>query len=110
MGCCANCLAIRNWRLGGHRSAYRQSTNNPANTASGASSSSDTLVGWTVGGGVEWAFAPNWSVKGEYLYMDFGSISTSTNVASAAFVNPNVFSTSVDLKANIVRAGINYRF
>jgi opacity protein-like surface antigen len=49
-------------------------------------------------------------VKGEYLYMDFGSISTSTNVSSAAFANPNVFSTSVDLKANIVRAGINYRF
>jgi outer membrane immunogenic protein len=29
--------------------------------------------GWTVGAGVEWMFAPKWSVKFEYLYRDFGS-------------------------------------
>ena len=28
--------------------------------------------GWTVGGGLEWMVAPNWSVFGEYNYMDFG--------------------------------------
>ena len=28
--------------------------------------------GWTVGGGLEWMFAPGWSVFGEYNYMDFG--------------------------------------
>ena len=28
--------------------------------------------GWTVGGGIEWMFAPGWSVFGEYNYMDFG--------------------------------------
>jgi outer membrane immunogenic protein len=85
-------------------------TNNPLNTASGASSSSNTRAGWTIGGGAEWAFDPHWSVKAEYLYADFGSISTSTNVASAAFVNANIFSTSVNLKANIIRAGVNYKF
>ena len=31
-----------------------------------------TLTGWTVGGGVEWLLNPNWSVKVEYLYYDFG--------------------------------------
>jgi outer membrane immunogenic protein len=30
-------------------------TNNPANTSSGASSSSDTRTGCTIGGGAEWA-------------------------------------------------------
>jgi outer membrane immunogenic protein len=29
-------------------------------------------IGWTVGGGLEWMFAPGWSVFGEYNYMDFG--------------------------------------
>jgi outer membrane immunogenic protein len=84
-------------------------TNNPHDTASGSSSNSETRAGWTVGGGVEWAFAEYWSVKAEYLYVDFGSISTSANVTLPPF-NPNVFSTSADLKANIVRVGINYRF
>jgi outer membrane immunogenic protein len=28
-------------------------------------------MGWTAGGGVEWAFLPQWSAKLEYLYLDF---------------------------------------
>jgi outer membrane immunogenic protein len=36
-------------------------------------------LGWTVGGGLEWAFDRNWSVAGEYRYSDFGT----TNVALA---------------------------
>ena len=84
-------------------------TNNPGDTAAGASSSSKTLAGWIVGGGVEWAFAQNWTVKAEYLYADFGSVSTSANVNST-FANPNLFSSSADFKANIVRAGLNYKF
>jgi len=35
-------------------------------------SNSTTRVGWTVGGGVEFAFGRNWSLGAEYLYMDFG--------------------------------------
>ena len=34
---------------------------------------SDTRSGWTIGAGVEYAFAPNWSAKLEYDYLDFGS-------------------------------------
>lgn len=33
----------------------------------------NTPSGWTVGGGVEWAFAGNWSAFAEYDYFDFGS-------------------------------------
>ena len=36
------------------------------------SSETHTKSGWTVGGGVEWQFAQNWSLKAEYLYIDFG--------------------------------------
>ncbi|MEZ5890891.1 MAG: hypothetical protein R3D52_12070 [Xanthobacteraceae bacterium] len=28
---------------------------------------------WTIGAGVEWAFANNWTVKGEYMYVGTGT-------------------------------------
>ena len=31
-------------------------------------------VGWTGGGGIEYAFDNNWAVRGEYLYSDYGHI------------------------------------
>jgi outer membrane immunogenic protein len=34
---------------------------------------STTRNGWTVGGGAEWMFAPNWSVFAEYGYYNFGN-------------------------------------
>ena len=37
------------------------------------SSFSNTNTGWTAGGGVEWLFAPHWSAKVEYLYVDLSS-------------------------------------
>src|SRR6266540_2902539 len=38
----------------------------------------DTRSGWTVGGGLEYALGYGWSVKGEYLYVDFGNWNTIT--------------------------------
>ena len=38
---------------------------------------SDTLVGWTVGAGVEYALSQSWSLKAEYQHFDFGSMSYS---------------------------------
>src|SRR5262249_2688253 len=38
---------------------------------------SDTKTGWTVGGGLEYRLAGNWTAKAEYLYMDLGSLSHS---------------------------------
>ncbi|MBL8569852.1 MAG: porin family protein [Phreatobacter sp.] len=32
-------------------------------------------VGWNIGAGVEYAFAPNWSARVEYRYYDFGNAS-----------------------------------
>jgi outer membrane immunogenic protein len=68
---------------------------------------STTKAGWTVGGGVEVKIAPMWSVKAEYLYVDFGNTSTT-------LVNPitptTTFSHATDLKASIARAGVNYHF
>jgi outer membrane immunogenic protein len=45
-----------------------------ATTAQSFARVSDTRVGGTVGGGLEWMMAPNWSVKAEALYYDLGSV------------------------------------
>jgi outer membrane immunogenic protein len=70
---------------------------------------SKTLTGGTVGGGVEYAFATNWSAKVEYLYAKFGDTSpsfTSSNVGLLS--SPPV--AKFDHSLNIVRAGVNYHF
>lgn len=36
---------------------------------------SSTQAGWTVGAGFEYMVSRNWSVKGEYLYVDLGTAS-----------------------------------
>ena len=79
-------------------------------STSGASSARDTKVGYAVGGGAEWAIEGNWTVKAEYLYVDFGSGMTTAAVGNAGPSVDNVFATSVDLSAHIVRGGLNYRF
>jgi OOP family OmpA-OmpF porin len=38
---------------------------------------SNTNVGWTAGAGLEYMFAPQWSVKVEYRHVDLGSFSAS---------------------------------
>jgi len=66
---------------------------------------STTQTGWTAGGGIEAAIAPNWTAKIEYLYVNLGSQSCPVGSCSTSG-NP----TSVSLNENIVRAGINYKF
>lgn len=73
----------------------------------------DTRVGWTAGVGSEYAFGGGWSLKAEYLYVDLGrATTTSTNLNAAGFgaFPTNVYTHSVDLKSNIVRVGVNYKF
>ena len=72
------------------------------------------LAGWTAGGGVEWLFHPNWSLKVEYLYYDLGRVTFSMSPLVNSFtgipftVGAPVASTRFN--GNIVRAGLNYHF
>ena len=72
---------------------------------------SSQTVGWTAGGGIEYAIANNWSVKAEYLYLDFGDVTGSAGggVSGLGLDSASVSVTS-HLTANIVRAGLNYQF
>ena len=75
------------------------------------STNSATQVGWTAGGGLEWMFAPNWSIKAEYLYYDLGNQSTQNQffALSPSGVQWTYGSyASRPLNGNIVRAGVNY--
>jgi outer membrane immunogenic protein len=65
-------------------------------------SGNDWRAGWTVGAGVEAAIAPNWTAKLEYLHVDLGNGQVFNIVPGIA--------ESVSFKADIVRAGINYKF
>jgi outer membrane immunogenic protein len=61
-------------------------------------SESHTNAGWTAGVGAEFLFAPRWSAKLEYLYVDLNdSTFTITGIQ-----NGNRF--------GLIRAGVNYHF
>jgi outer membrane immunogenic protein len=69
---------------------------------------SDTATGWTLGAGLEWMLAPNWTVRAEYLYVNFDD--TSATVNNALFpANPVTFNWR-DQDLHIVRAGLSYKF
>jgi outer membrane immunogenic protein len=67
--------------------------------------------GWTVGGGVEWAFAENWTFKVEYLFVDLFSGVACNHGYSCGF-DSQTFNSSqnVQLNENIVRVGVNWKF
>jgi outer membrane immunogenic protein len=68
-----------------------------------------TRLGWTVGGGVEWAFWDKWSAKVEYDYYDFSTrnLALPGTIAGVPEVVPGI-----DIKEIIstVKFGVNYRF
>ena len=71
---------------------------------------SKVKAGWTVGLGAEYALMNTWSVKAEYLYVDFGSISSTATMTACTPACTAPFSNSADLKSHIARLGINKKF
>jgi outer membrane immunogenic protein len=66
----------------------------------------DTDTGWVGGLGGAYAFSPNMSFRAEWLYVDFGKIHKTVT-------GPNNFVTitpEASVKANIIRAGLDYKF
>jgi len=74
-------------------------------------SQSETRAGWTLGGGLEWMFAPRWTVKAEYLYYDLGTETLNQTLAMgpSGTLSANIQSVS-HYRGNIARAGVNYKF
>lgn len=86
--------------------AFGDLRNNYFNNVNGLTDSySHTRVGYTVGGGVEYAFTNNWSARVEYRYTDFGSFNDTLGNSTGGAVNVRHRETD-----NRVQAGISYRF
>jgi outer membrane immunogenic protein len=74
-----------------------------------------TGAGWTIGGGVEWLFRPQWSLKAEYLHVDLGTASPTISYAYVVFNQPNITNNStltarINERYDIARVGLNYHF
>ena len=94
--------AADNWLFFGTGGwAYANISHSNSNGA--GDSFNNTRSGWTLGGGVEYAFMPNWTVRADYRYFDFGSYSRS---APANGVLPY----SVSNKLQTVTVGLSYKF
>ena len=85
--------------FGGLRNVYT----NPV--TGGVDSLSHTRVGYTVGGGVEYAITNNVSLRAEYRFTDFGSFNNTLAAASAGGVNVRQRETD-----NRVQGGVSYKF
>lgn len=68
-------------------------------------SGSETRTGWTVGLGLEYAFARNWTTFIEYDYVGLG---TRTVTLTDPTIGP--FQASIKQNINLVKLGVNYKF
>ncbi|MBR0717963.1 outer membrane protein [Bradyrhizobium liaoningense] len=68
----------------------------------GHAATSGFNIGYAAGAGGEWAFAPQWSVKGEYLYLNLGR-----NVSLSI---PGTSLAGGDIELHTFRVGLNRRF
>jgi outer membrane immunogenic protein len=71
-----------------------------------AAGSDRDQFGWALGGGIEYAFAQNWSVKAEYLHVHFKDSTYTLTDTTGVFQ----FAVRQSNKMDLVRAGLNYRF
>ena len=71
-------------------------------SAPGLAGGSATNAGWTLGAGLEFAIAGNWTAKAEYLYVSLGRFNCGVGCGAAT--------DNVSFNTNLIRGGINYRF
>ena len=89
--------------------AYRDNSNFVGFTAPGAVTPilvNRNTDGYTLGGGLEYMFAPSWSTKLEYQYYNFGN----TNIVIPAV--PALAAPGATFRSDLhtVKLGVNYRF
>lgn len=71
-------------------------------------SNSDTEVGWTVGGGVEWAFTNNLTFKAEYLYYAFEDKNTALIYPAPVLGSQSI--NNFETNGHLARVGVNFKF
>ena len=81
--------------------AFGRNTITLSGSSFAAVSDTQSMSGWTLGGGVEYALMQNMTAKLEYLYADLGK---------TTFYKGQWAQNEISNKVNIIRAGVNYRF
>jgi outer membrane immunogenic protein len=92
----------------------------------GRVSRSATNTGWTAGGGIEVKLSPSWSLKGEYQFINLGTISAGPGDITIPTATPPLnepcapgsnfsssclrLTSSKDVDFHTVRVGVNYYF
>jgi outer membrane immunogenic protein len=75
---------------------------------------SSTRIGWVVGSGLEHAWTPNWTFKGEALYAQLDPTNASWlspgSLISPTFPAGAVYNQRFNTSVAIIRAGLNYKF
>jgi outer membrane immunogenic protein len=75
-----------------------------------STSNTKTRVGWTAGGGLEYAFLDNWSAKVEFLHVDLGGTFDTGIPCLVGCVVATDIIVHHRYTDNIARVGLNYRF
>jgi outer membrane immunogenic protein len=65
-------------------------------------------IGWTAGGGIEFAVTDRWSIKAEALYYDLGEVSA-TATDPVMFPGQSI-ETALDVTGVVARGGVNFQF
>jgi outer membrane immunogenic protein len=80
----------------------------PVGTTIYKSAPNQTKVGWTGGGGAEFAVGGRWSLKGEYLHCDLGTVQNTANPQIS--LPPFQVAYTWQVRSNLIRFGLNYKF
>jgi outer membrane immunogenic protein len=78
------------------------------NPVSTSFTSHTTKAGWALGAGAEVRLGGNWTGKIEYLYLDFGKVSTTASLPTNS--TPLGINFNSRVTDHIVRVGVNYKF
>lgn len=78
----------------------------------GTASFNDSFSGWTAGGGVEFAFLPNWTLRLEYLFLDFNGVAANYSSTATTPLGTGTTATHVTSNngVNVWRVGVSYLF
>ena len=90
--------------------AWAQTTTNVLVAGFQTGQGSSTRGGWTVGGGVEWMFAPHWSAFIEGNYMSQGSNSGTVVTPNLAVCSTGCAWNTNNRNESTVLVGVNFRF